>query len=128
MATNDPITFSVKVTGIDSKEVFSGTFKTKTRLSHREQLKRGELRRSLLGERPDTATPRELQQAEIFAEIMISVIDAPSWWKNADGGLDLEDDNVVAEVYEGVLKARRERLEALKKEAEEARAELKKGE
>ena len=96
--------FSISLVGDVTGTTWSGAFKMKLRLSHREQLKRDEYRRSLLGADPDHASPRALSTAECFSEITAHLVEMPKWWILLDNGMDLEDDNVVAEIYNNVIK------------------------
>lgn len=124
-SSNDTVQFSISVTGEATGEKWTGAFKCKTRLSHRDQLRLDQVRRDLLGPNPDGASPRAQNQAEVFSFIVAHLIDAPNWWRSNDNGLDLEDDNVVAEVYAQITKAKAEATEKLKKAAGEAEREIK---
>ena len=117
--------FSVNVKGEVSGEQYAGVFKTKLRLSHRDQLRMDQVRRELLGDHADSASPRAQNQADVFSVLAIHLVgDVPKWWEGSNGGLDLEDDNVIAAVYEGVMKAKADAIKAIKGEAEEAKKEL----
>lgn len=120
--------FVVDVVGDVTGKTWKGLFKTKLRLSHRDQLKQDEIRRELLGKNAEHASERSKNQAEIFAFVAIHLISAPSWWDSNDGGLDLEDDNVVSEVFAGIAKAKTDAAKKLQEEAEGAVEELKKAE
>lgn len=115
----------ISVKGDLTDMLWSGTFRFKTRISHKEQLRRDEYRRSLLGADADHASTRALNQAELFSEIQAHLIEAPLWWAKTDNGLDLEDDNVIAEIYQGLLRALAEYREALMKKNEKGKVELK---
>lgn len=122
---NDTVQFSISVTGESTGEKWTGSFKMKTRLSHRDQLRLDQIRRDLLGPNPDGASPRAQNQAEVFSFIAVHLLDAPMWWKSNDNGLDLQDDNVVAEVYAQITKAKSDAIEKLKKAASEAEVTIK---
>ena len=123
---NDTASFSIKVTGDVTGETWHGSFKTRLRLSHRDQFRQDQIRRELLGGvNPESASKRALNAAEVFSVIAIHIFDAPKWWLQADNGLLLEDDNVIAAVYEEILKAKAEAMSALVKKGEEAKADLK---
>ena len=55
-----------------------------------------------------------------MAEIQVSVVEAPEWWRSAGNGLDLADDNLLAEVWSNVLKIKMEALQEVHKKAEES--------
>jgi hypothetical protein len=116
--------FSIDVVGEVSEKPWKGVFKAKIRLSHRDQLKQDELRRDLLGSKPESASARAHNQAEIFATVLIHLTESPQWWTMAGNGLDLEDDNVIAEVYGKILEAKVEAAKKLRGEAETAKTEL----
>src|SRR5271166_3321990 len=97
--------FTISVVGETTGQSFSGIFRVKNRLSHREQLVRDETRRQILGNNSESASPRAMDQALVFSEIAAHLIEAPKFWELSDGGLDLEDDNVIRAVYDGVIKA-----------------------
>lgn len=59
-----------------------------------------------------------------MAEVQVSVVEAPDWWRSAGNGLDLADDNLLAEVWSNVLKIRMEAITEVQKKAEEATQKL----
>jgi hypothetical protein len=122
--SNEPITFTISVDGEITGEKYRGEFKAKPRLTHREQLQRDRIRRELIGPDPSNAEVRALKQAEILSELAVRIVKAPSWWTESSGGLDLEDDAVLAEVYKQAMKAEEELLKALKEKADAAKADL----
>lgn len=124
MANTEPVTFTVSVDGEVTKEKYRGEFKTKPRLSHRDQMQRDRIRRELLGGDPKFADQRALYQAEIFSQLSVRIIKAPSWWIESNGGLDLEDDAVIAEVYQKTMKVEADAIAEMQKGAEDAKADL----
>lgn len=118
--------FTIDVLGETSGKAWKGVFKTKLRLSHRDQLRMDEIRRDLLGKSPEHASPRAHNQAEIFSTIAAHLTEMPQWWTMEGNGLDLEDDNVVGEVYGRILQAKTDALAKLKAEGEAAKVELSK--
>lgn len=118
------VTFSINVTGEETGKAYPGLFKTKVRLSHADQLRQDEMRRELLGKNAEYASPRALNQAEVFSYIWVHLTESPQWWGAHRNGLDLEDDNVLGEIHDNIVKARAEYREKLKAEAEAARQEL----
>lgn len=124
MANKYEKTFVVRVTGENTGELFQGTFTVKTRLSHRDHLNRDNLRRQLLGERPEHASERAITSSEIFSQCSVRIVEAPSWWTGSDNGLGMSDDNVPIEVYTEAVKAEADAIEEVKKAAEKAKTEL----
>jgi len=117
-------TITIDVVGDTTGDKFPGVFKVKTRLSFRDALERDKIRRSLLGDNPEGASIRAANIADIFSELSVRIIDAPSWWVNADNGLALEDDNVIREIAEQTAKAAAEALDAIAKKGDVAKKEL----
>jgi hypothetical protein len=124
MAISESVKFTVTITGETSGETWRGEFAAKPRLSHRDQLARDRIRRELLGPDGTNAVPRAHNQAEIFSQLAVRLTEAPKWWSEAGNGLDLDDDNIVAEVYSQVMRIEQEAFERVKKAAEDAKAEL----
>lgn len=124
MANNEPVVFEIKETGDITGEQWFGSFAAKQRLSYRDQLKRDQIRRDLLGTDAANATQLARSQAEIFSELAVRLTKAPSWWTEAGNGLDLTDDNVVLAVYRSAMKVEQDALEELKKKSEEAKKAL----
>lgn len=114
--------FQVSVTGEVTGEAFKGVFKVRTRLSFKDALARDSVRRNLLGSVPEAASERANSIADVFSELAVRITDAPSWWTNSDGGLELADDNIVAAVYKATMNAGKS---AAKEEADKAAANLK---
>jgi hypothetical protein len=118
--------FSIDVVGEVSQEQFKGSFTTKLRLSHADTFRKDEIRRKLLGPNPEGASPRAQNSADIFSELAVHILDAPSWWTSANNGIDLADDAPVAAVFEGAVAEKKKYLDGIKDKATAAAAELKK--
>ncbi len=116
--------FTVDVKGSVTGETYKGLFKVKPLLSHKDKLRRDEIRRSLLGEKATDASENAQTMASIFSKIYIHVIDAPSWWTNADNGSDLLDEEPVQQVLTEILKIESDQIESVKKQGEEAKKVL----
>lgn len=114
--------FTVDVVGENTEQPWKGLFKTKLRLSHRDYLRQDEIRRGLLGEKPENASPRAANTADLFSFISVHLLEAPQWWTMNQDGLALEDDNVIGEVYSRIVE---KKAEAAKKAKEKAEADLK---
>jgi hypothetical protein len=76
-----------------------GSFTIKCRLTLRER-KNMELDKSrLLG--GHTAPTDSLMGISVMVSTLHThIISAPEWWKQSDGGLDLEDESIVVDLYE----------------------------
>lgn len=97
--------FHVNVVGELSGESYMGKFTVRTRMSFKDALTRDSVRRNLLGASPETASVRANSVADVFSELAVRVVEAPSWWTNSDNGIELVDDNVVAEIYKAAMDA-----------------------
>lgn len=126
---NVPVEFSVSAVGEVTGESFKGVFKAVPRLTHRDNLRRDQLRRDLLGAKAEEASVDAVNVALVFSKILVHVVEAPSWWKDAGNGTLLLDESPVAAVYDNVIRIEREAVEAIQKKAQaaadEAKAELK---
>lgn len=121
MATNDT-SFTINVTAA-SGESYAGTFRVRKRLSHGQTLRRDELRRELLGSRGESAPESMLKNAFILSTCAAYVIEGPRWWNENSNGLDLLDEEPIAEVFSQISKvitAVNEELDAKGKKAAEA--------
>lgn len=123
-----PQKFHVKVKGEITGEEYAGEFKAMPVLPHGLQMEQDKLRRQYLGEKPEYATPRAINQAQVFAELHSHIVEAPKWWSEAKDGMALFDDNVVRAVSDGVNKVQNDFAAELKKQQTDAQADLKKAE
>jgi hypothetical protein len=97
--------FHLSVVGDKTGETLKGDFVTTRILSHRQQLLSDRLVREYLGGDPKLASAEAYQRASILADINSALVTFPKFWREAGMGLDLIDDNVVAEVWNAVQKA-----------------------
>jgi len=118
--------FVLDIIGDNTGEKLVGNFDAKLRLSHRDQLNKDQLRRQIVGDKPDQATKDSMMRAEILSHLSLSLVDSPKWWKESSGGLDLYDDNVIFDLYDLVVKGQSKAIEEVIKKGEEAKADLKK--
>ncbi len=120
--------FTIDTKGETTGEEFKGVFRVRTRLSHRDRLLIDQIRRQLLGPQPVGTIPGDQANsiADVFSNLQVRIVDAPSWFKNSQGGLDLADDNVCAEIFTQVMKAERDAINAITDAAKKAKEELSK--
>lgn len=116
--------FFINVKGETTGLEYSGSFTAKALLSHAEQMEVEALRREFLGSYAATADQRNKNQATIFAGLSFRLTEAPDWWKQAGNGVQLYDDNVMAEVWEQAIKVETEFLKDLKERADKAKGQL----
>lgn len=89
-------TFSIKVTGSETGQLFEGAFTYKRpNLRTRTNIDK---QKAIL----DAGIPNLDEETKLFHEILsklkYTIINAPDWWVKSDGGLDLYDLNVVLEI------------------------------
>jgi len=117
--------FTLHVVGDSTEKTYTGEFRAKKRLSHRDHLRKDQVRRELLGGQTGTATERASTTAMILSELAVRLTKVEDWWVTSQGGLDLEDDNVIGVLYDKAIAIENDAAEAKKKAAEKAQAELK---
>lgn len=120
------VPFSVNVVGDATGQQFRGDFEAKVRLSFRDEIERDKIRRAIIGPDPDNAGPRTKNQAFIVADLQVRLTKTSPWWQSANGGLDLEDDNVLLAIFEAATKIEKDAADEIKKKAEVAEKELRK--
>ena len=116
--------FTVSATGEVSGRTLSGKFTVKRRLSFKDQLAKDNRRRELLGPAKGEPSASMTALAEVMSELYVRVVDAPSWWKDSDDGLNLEDDAIVGAVYNKTMEIAVESNVTLKAAADKAKADL----
>lgn len=116
--------FTLHVVGETTDLTWTGEFRAKKRLSHRDQLLKDQVRRELLGGQAGQPTERALSTSMILSELRVRLTKFPAWWPEVGQGLDLDDDNVIGEMYDKALAIEQEALDAKKKKAEEAQKKM----
>lgn len=117
--------YTVKATGELTGEEYFGVFKFRPILPHSLQLEKDRIRRELLGDTSRSpATKRAENQSEVFSELVVHIVDAPKFWTESQGGLNLYDDNVVKAVHDGLNKVQNDFVVELKKKKEQAEKDL----
>lgn len=117
--------FSISIVGESSKERITGKFRAKTVLSHRDYIKKDQERRRLIGNFGGDPDDRCRNLSIICSELSVRLTETPGWWKDSDGGLDLVDDNVLANVFNEAMRIEKEAYEEKQKQADAAKADLK---
>lgn len=117
-------TFTINVNAA-SGENYAGTFKIWKRLSHRLTLAKDERRRNLIGERAEYVPENIQQNAYILSTCEAHIIEAPSWYRDSANGMDLLDQEPVAEIFNQIVKVLAEVEGELTKKAKAATTELK---
>lgn len=113
-------TIHVSTVGTLTGKPYNGKFTVKTVLNRRENFLADERRRFILGGNPNSAPPALQGEAYMLGQLFVRIVDAPDWWKQADGGLDIEDDNLIGELYKSIEAAAAEHEKELQQEAKGA--------
>lgn len=116
--------FTLHVVGETSGDTWTGEFRAKKWLSHRDHLRKDQVRRELLGGQAGPATDRAMTTAMILSELAVRLTLTPPWWQERGGGLDLPDDNVIGQVYDQAMKVEADAIEAKKVKAEAVQKKL----
>lgn len=116
--------FSVSEIGENSGQPFSGDFVVKTRLTRQDLFRADEIRRNLLGARPEAASPAMSGEAFIFGQLAVRIVEAPKWWTDAGDGLQLEDPNIIGTVFKIAVEKEEERKKKIREESEAALKKL----
>jgi len=123
MSSNET-TFSINVNAASGQN-YSGLFRVRKRLSHSQSLRRDELRRELVGTRPESAPDHIQKNAFILSTCAAYVIDGPSWWNENSNGIDLFDEEPVGAVFEEIQKVVKSVAQELETKANKAKEALK---
>lgn len=57
--------------------------------------------------------------AIVLANLRTKILDAPEWWKQSNGGADIEDEDVLLKLYDKLREKEVEWKESIKKKATE---------
>ncbi len=124
MVLNDPKSFSVDVEGKFTKQKYMGVFKVRPLLSHRDKLRREEIRRQLIGTFGENVSEDAYRIASVFSKIWAHLVEAPSWWKDAGNGIELLDEEPVEAVISKLVEFELEITGNFIKEGEKAKEQL----
>ncbi len=123
--TDNEVPFSLDEVGAISNESFKGDFKVKKALSFRESLQKDQIRRDLLGDTNGSPASYEAQEyATMLSELRVRLVDPPAWWKEANNGAELRDENVLLKVWSETVTIVNAFLESKKAAVESARKKL----
>ena len=119
-------TFAINEVGEKSGNPYTGTFVVKTMLTRRDGFTADAIRRNIVGVDPQNASPSIAGEAFMLGQLSVRIIDAPKWWEESDGGMDLADVNVIATIFKEAMDAESKRLKKLEEETKIALKKLKK--
>jgi hypothetical protein len=115
------VQFEVSIKGENTSKTYSGIFEVKTNLSLRDSLREDQVRRNTLGTNPGEASDYATSIAGALAYLAVRIVNAPDFWAKSNGGVDLEDENVLVEVNNACVKAiqdERDKVKALATDAQ----------
>lgn len=94
-------TFSFETEGELTKRKYDGEFTVHAVLNMglKHQL---ELEKTILQADTKSPTPGLRGIASVIAELRVRIIDGPEFWKQSLGGMRIEDENVIFELYDKV--------------------------
>lgn len=115
-------------TGLDTNSTYRGKFVFKLALSPRDLLLADQIERDNLGGVSwAEAGSYAKYVAHMISQLAVRIKEGPSWWKESNNGKDLQDFNILEEVFVLIAKEvntyteqRAARAEKLKKPIEEA--------
>jgi hypothetical protein len=125
MPIKNQVDFAIDTTGELTGNKYSGAFTVKCKLSMRESLKQDEIYRSILGPDSQNAGQSAKSVAAALSYLATHVIKSPDWWQATEGGMKLEDMNVLASVNNLAQDAIEAEYKALAEEAKKAEDILK---
>lgn len=109
--------FMFNVEGEVTGHKYEGQFSTKCALSMQDK-RVLEIEQSRLSVDLLNPTDNLVAIARVVANLRVRVLEAPVWFDQMIGSLDILDDNVIFELYSKCLEAANEWQEELKKKAE----------
>lgn len=112
--------------GSDTGQAYEGSFTIKTLLSRRDLFIADERRRLILGTLGDSAPSSINGEAFMMGQLAVRIVDSPKWFKDADLGLDLKDENIVPLLFKLCVEKEQERKDDIKKKSEESLKKLSK--
>ena len=118
--------FSVSATGESTGKSYAGDFVVKTVLTRRDIFVADERRRIIVGSNAEAVPPALNGEAFMLGQLLVRIVDAPDWWKTSDGGMNIEDANIIGELFRLTLEREEERLVKLKESSKKALKELSK--
>lgn len=116
--------FSINEIGKVSGRHFTGSFTVKLTLTRADQFAADARRREILGPRPNDALDALKLEAFMLGQLSVRVIKAPKFWEDSNGGVLLEDFEVVQKVFDEAVRLENERLDAIQRETSDALKEL----
>lgn len=125
MPLEPSVEFDISIKGELTGKSYEGSFVAKTKLSVIEKLAQDALYRQIVGANPQDASVEVKQLGNAISYLAKHLTKAPSWWTESDGGLKIEDMNVIDAVFSTCVLKTNEKYDILEKEAKAAQPLLK---
>jgi hypothetical protein len=120
------VQFKVHIVGDVTGKVWPGEFRAKTNLTFADKLAADRFRRELLGDAGGVPDQEAAAAARIISQLSVRLTEYPEWWKAMKGGLDVEDFNILMELWEKVSDIEKDHLKRLEAEGAAAQEALRK--
>lgn len=121
---NEPQEFIVQCTGDLTGKSWYGKFWAKPILSHRDRLLRGRLRGQYVGDHPEQATVEEATLASVLSDLQVRITKSPEWWAGCGFGENLQDVNVMREIYNKAIEIETKYMAVLNEKSKAAETPL----
>lgn len=111
---------NLSVIGSRTGKPYNGKFLVKTVLTRKENFLADERRRFIIGNNSLSAPPALQGEAFMLGQLFVRFSEAPDWWNQSDAGLELEDENVIGELFkltEEIVEAAEQELQKESKKA-----------
>ena len=118
------VPFKVHVVGTLTNKTWAGDFRAKHLLTFRDKMNADRLRRELIGDAQGGIDVEAAAAAMVISQLSVRLTETPEWWKEAKGGLDLEDPNVLEVVYKTTMKVEDDYLQKVEAEGQAAQNAL----
>jgi len=122
--TPEGVLFSIHVIGDVTGKLYVGEFRAKPTQSFRDKLLADRMRRDLLGPDSVGASGESIVTATVIGELSVRLTDTPQFWKESQGGLGLEDFNVLEQVYKQAIDIEKAHIAAIEVAGKAAEAAL----
>lgn len=117
---------SINTLGDQTGRNYTGTFTFRTVLTRGERFVSDQRRREILGPNSEQAMSDLQLEAFMLGQLFVRVVESPEWWSKSNGGLNLEDGNVISELFNVAMSKEKEYKEELQKQAEAALKQMSK--
>lgn len=116
--------FSIHLVGDTSGKLWTGDFRAKPILSFRDRLQADRMKRDLLGGDGVGASTEAIVSSTLIGDLGVRLTETPEWWKESQGGLGLQDFNVLEAVYEGAKGVEKAHVKSVEEAGKKAEAAL----